>query len=42
MDADKSDENTPNALKTFGPICLPKPKVWDFRKKTLSLGVRSP
>ena len=41
MGADKSAENTQNAQKIFGPICLAKTKVWAFRKK-LSLGVRSP
>ena len=34
-------ENTPNASKYFSPICLPKPKIFDFLKKELSLGVRS-
>ena len=28
--ADKSAENNPNAFKIFGPICLPKPKSFDF------------
>jgi len=41
MGADKSAENTPNAPKIFGPICLPKPKSLRFSKKKLSLGVRS-
>ena len=41
MSAAKSAENTQNAPKIFGPICLAKTKVWAFRKK-LSLGVRSP
>ena len=41
MGADKLSENTPNASKYFGPICLPKPKSLGFSKKT-SLGVRSP
>ena len=34
--ADKSAENTPNAAKLFGPICLPKPKSLGFSKKALS------
>ena len=33
MGADKSAENTPNAPKNFGPICLPKPKSLGFSKK---------
>ena len=41
MGADKLAENTPNAPKNFGPICLPMPKILGFKKK-LSLGVRSP
>ena len=41
MGADKSAENTLNAPKIFGPICLPKPKSMGFLKK-ISLGVRSP
>ena len=27
-------ENNPNALKIFGPICLPKPKNFEFLKKS--------
>ena len=27
-------ENTPNASKNFGPICLPKPKSFEFLKKS--------
>jgi hypothetical protein len=42
MGADKSDENTPNAPKIFGPICLAKPKSLRFLKKKASLGVYSP
>ena len=38
MGADKSAENTPNAPKIVGPICLPKPKSLRFLKKKLSLG----
>ena len=38
----KLAENTPNASKYFGPICLPKPKSLGFSKKKLSLGVCSP
>ena len=34
MGANISDENTPNAKKNFGPICLPKPKSLGFLKKT--------
>ena len=30
MGADKSAENTPNAPKFFGPICLPKSKSLGF------------
>ena len=41
MGADNSAENTQNAPKIFGLICLAKTKVWAFWKK-LSLGVRSP
>ena len=26
--------NTPNASKNFGPICLPKPKSFEFLKKS--------
>ena len=33
MGADKLAENTPNAPKCFGPICLPKPKSLGFLKK---------
>ena len=33
MGADKLAENTPNAQKIFGPICLPKPKSLGFSKK---------
>ena len=33
MGADSSAENTPNDLKFFGPICLPKPKNLGFSKK---------
>ena len=36
MGADKSAENTPNAPKRFGPICL---LVWDFPKKALWVSV---
>ena len=39
MGADKSAENTPNAPKIFGPICLPKPKSLGFSKKKSSLWV---
>jgi hypothetical protein len=34
-------EKTPNASKNFSPICLPKPKSFEFLKKS-SLGVGSP
>ena len=27
-------ENTPNASKNFSPICLPKPKSFEFLKKS--------
>ena len=40
MGTDSSAENTQNAPKSFGPICLPKFKSWGFSKKS-SLGVRS-
>ena len=39
MGAYISAENTSNAQKMLGPICLltyPSPEVWDFRKKALS------
>ena len=35
-------ENTTNASENFSPICLPKPKSFEFLKKKLSWGVRSP
>ena len=38
MGADSLAKNTTNALK----ILSPSPKVWNFQKKKLSLGVRSP
>ena len=34
MGADKSAENTPNAPKIFGPICLPKPQNLGFSKRS--------
>ena len=34
MGADKLAENTTNAPKLFGPICLPKPKNLGFSKKS--------
>ena len=34
MGADKSAENTPNATKFLCPICLPKPKLYEFSKKS--------
>ena len=37
MGADKSAENTPDAQKMLGPICL-----FGIFEKKLSLGVRSP
>ena len=40
--ADCLAENTPNAPKFFGPICLPKPKSSGFSKKPLWVIVRSP
>ena len=36
MGANKLAENTPNAPKTFGPICLPKPISLEFSDKALS------
>ena len=43
MDAGSPTDNTKNALKNFSPKCLPKPNSSRFlKKKTLSLGVRSP
>ena len=36
MGADKSAENTPNAQKIFGKICLPKHKSLEFSKKKKS------
>jgi hypothetical protein len=41
MGGDKLFENTPNARNFICPNCLPKPKVWDFDEKKVSLGVRS-
>ena len=35
-------ENTPNTPKFICPICLPKPKSFEFQLKKVSLGVRSP
>ena len=35
MSADKSAENTPNALKLSAQIDCPSPKVWDFDEKRL-------
>ena len=32
----------PHASINIRPICLPKPKIFEFLKKNLSLGVRSP
>ena len=32
--ADSSAKNTPNAPKFISPICLPKPKNFDFLKKS--------
>ena len=34
MGADSLAENTQNAPKIFGPICLPKPKKLGFAKKS--------
>ena len=34
MGADKSAENTPNAPKNLGPICLTKPKIMGISKKS--------
>ena len=42
MGADSSAENTSNATKFIGPICLPKPKSFGYHWKNASLGVRSP
>ena len=39
MDADKSAENTQNAPKILGPICLLKPKSFEFSKKSLWVSV---
>ena len=39
MGTDKSVENTPNASKIFGQICLLKPKSLGFSKKALSVWV---
>ena len=36
MGAESLDENTQNAQKMFGPICLTNPKSLEFLKKTLS------
>jgi hypothetical protein len=41
MGADKSAENTPNALKFFGPICSAQAQKFVIFEKKLSLGVRS-
>ena len=38
---DTSAENTPNVQKKFGTVCLSRPKSLGFKKKKLSLGVRS-
>ena len=41
MGAGKLAENTLNANKFFGQICLSSPQVYVLQKK-ISLGVRSP
>ena len=40
--ADSYAKNTPKASKYFSQICLPKLKSFEFLKKKISLGVRSP
>ena len=39
MGADKSAENTPNAQKMLGPICLPKPSLGFSKKSSLWVSV---
>ena len=39
MGAESLDENTQNAQKMFGPICLTNPKSLEFLKKTLWMSV---
>ena len=40
--ADSLAENTPNAPKFICPICLSKPKSFEYRWKKVSSGVCSP